>query len=1309
MAITSRQLGKGIVAGLAAACLLLGGCGGGSKTNVVSISLFPQSPLLLVNQTLQFTATVTGATDTTATWALTFTTSSNTTAQTCPVPPAVTTCGTIDTTGFYQAPAIVPNPAQTITVKATSNADSKKSASTTITLDSGIRVTVTPFTATIGTLESFQYKAILTNDATLNDVTWLATQDTAPSATSTACSASVCGSVDASGLYTAPATVPTTATVTILAISKLDTTRFGQASATVVTAAPVSFTGISPTHVPQGALQYDVYLQAANLRSTVVINVTINGVSASFSGDQIMFISPSTVASNVAVARIRLSAAQLSPAGPFPVTVSIAISGATGGPFSLTIDPVRPSLAHAIPDSTTQTSLALPVESAIKLNGGYFGTTSAKAVDILFDGTGNFVLQSPVDPRQIQLTTSAGALSTPGMYQFSLRNNSGAVGVAAANIAVQPDPNQTAPSFLSALPVGNAPSAIAIDTTLGTAIVANKGDNSVQRITVNGASTALLGGAIALPDGPAPPPPATAPPAAPVGVAVDEVRHFAAVANSTGQSVSIVNLQTGTLLSTIDLSGLKTVPPPPAPPAVPPPPATGLPAAVALEPNSGLGLVAFSLSSVGAIFNYDAAATPACLLGTAPYCLTGVVTLSSGVEPHIAFEPRLHWGIVTPGGAGVLSVVDVGRQMMNSTIAASPGAKRTGNVVTITTTASHNLDTSNSATVLITGVPAGTSGTDFNGAFAVTSVIDSKTFTYAQTASDDTSGGGQVNFSAPLLSLLPAGDANLRGISINPLTQTALLTDPNSSSGFFFSTLNQNVTSFGFSNGGAPEIGATGAGFQPFTNTAISVNPTRNEISLIDPVTPKRLTTLSTGGTGSGAVAVDPGTNVALVANSASNNVSVISLGSIKSVQVSGFQFADSARQFTPQTTLTSSSAVDLKIFGGNFTGSPQVRLDGVVVGPGTVPPASGGREVDITIPASFLTAPRRYALDVLNAGNLSNATDFTVVGALDMTAACPGTNPIPSGVAIDDVRELAVVANAGCNNISLIDLATMTAQTIAVGTAPTGVDVIPRLGLAAVVNSNTVVDPLSPNYGNTLGAGTVSIIDLVAKSQTASVTVGNRPGGVAIDQDDAVALVVSTGTNTLSSIDMTVSSPTAVSTATNQQPLSVAYDPDHRIVLVGTLSSSSGSGLLDVISLSAASVPTETGTISASPTIPTGVVHDPVSGNFIAVASLSNQLIVADATTKSAASVSVGVNPTSLAYNYNTGLLVTVNSQSNTISLVDAQTLRTIATLPIGKPPQIFIAGSSNPQFAIAIHPRTNLAVIADQYNHVVLFYPLP
>ena len=133
---------------------------------------------------------------------------------------------------------------------------------------------------------------------------------------------------------------------------------------------------------------------------------------------------------------------------------------------------------------------------------------------------------------------------------------------------------------------------------------------------------------------------------------------------------------------------------------------------------------------------------------------------------------------------------------------------------------------------------------------------------------------------------------------------------------------------------------------------------------------------------------------------------------------------------------------------------------------------------------------------------------------------------------------------------------------------------------------------------------------------------------------------------------------------------------------------------------------------VNASPSLPTGVVYDPANGLFYAVASLSNSFYMLNPDTGSAQGVRVGVNPTSLAYNPQSGTLVTVNSASNTLSFVDTlttltTTMRTRETIGFGTATPA--TTPSNPQFAAAIHPRTNLAVITDAANNRVLLLPLP
>ena len=85
----------------------------------ISVTLTPHAANAHIGESVQFTATVRNSTNKAVIWSLSGAGCSG------------STCGTISITGLYAAPASVPSPA-TVTVRATSAADSSKSASATI-------------------------------------------------------------------------------------------------------------------------------------------------------------------------------------------------------------------------------------------------------------------------------------------------------------------------------------------------------------------------------------------------------------------------------------------------------------------------------------------------------------------------------------------------------------------------------------------------------------------------------------------------------------------------------------------------------------------------------------------------------------------------------------------------------------------------------------------------------------------------------------------------------------------------------------------------------------------------------------------------------------------------------------------------------------------------------------------------------------------------------------------------------------------------------------------------------------------------
>jgi hypothetical protein len=141
----------------------------------------------------------------------------------------------IGSDGLYTAPGSVPSPA-TVAVKATSAADTSKSASATITILAEVVVTVSPSDSLVAAGGTRQFTATVQN-AVDNSVTW--------TVFGSGCTGSECGAISNTGLYTAPAVLPAASAVSITATSVEDTAVFGQTTTTIVEPISLEWTWIS--------------------------------------------------------------------------------------------------------------------------------------------------------------------------------------------------------------------------------------------------------------------------------------------------------------------------------------------------------------------------------------------------------------------------------------------------------------------------------------------------------------------------------------------------------------------------------------------------------------------------------------------------------------------------------------------------------------------------------------------------------------------------------------------------------------------------------------------------------------------------------------------------------------------------------------------------------------------------------------------------------------------------------------------------------------------------------------------------------
>jgi hypothetical protein len=225
----------------------------------VGVTVAPSDASLNAGAKQQFTATVTGSSNTAVTWGLSGTG--------C----AGSLCGSITSAGLYTAPSTPPDP-PFVTVTATSSADSSKSGSASVTVTENVGISISPTTANVGEGQMQQFTASVTGTANTG-VTW--------SVSGTGCSGSGCGTVTSTGVYTAPSSIPTSVVVT--ATSSVDNSVSASAKVTVIS--PVVVT-ISPTSsiVAAGTQQQFRASVSGNKNTSITWTVSGSGCTGTACG-----------------------------------------------------------------------------------------------------------------------------------------------------------------------------------------------------------------------------------------------------------------------------------------------------------------------------------------------------------------------------------------------------------------------------------------------------------------------------------------------------------------------------------------------------------------------------------------------------------------------------------------------------------------------------------------------------------------------------------------------------------------------------------------------------------------------------------------------------------------------------------------------------------------------------------------------------------------------------------------------------------------------------------------------------------------
>jgi hypothetical protein len=186
----------------------------------ITVLVSPAVVNLQLGQTQQFSAAVTGNSNTDVTWQVGGVTGGN------------STNGTITTSGLYTAPTSGNTPLA-VSITAISKVDVTKTGSASVIVHGGIQVSLAPNPATVQTFGTLQFTPTISG-TTNTGLTWQVNGINGGSA--------VLGTISSAGLYGAPGSVPTqaqngtsrTTTVTVTAISQADATATASSVVTIV-------------------------------------------------------------------------------------------------------------------------------------------------------------------------------------------------------------------------------------------------------------------------------------------------------------------------------------------------------------------------------------------------------------------------------------------------------------------------------------------------------------------------------------------------------------------------------------------------------------------------------------------------------------------------------------------------------------------------------------------------------------------------------------------------------------------------------------------------------------------------------------------------------------------------------------------------------------------------------------------------------------------------------------------------------------------------------------------------------------------
>jgi hypothetical protein len=261
------------------------------------------------------------------------------------------------------------------TVVVSNSAGSVTSNTATLTVNSTpLAITVTPNTAQVAAGSTQQFAVNVSGTSNIT-VTW--------SVSSSGCTGAACGTISTQGLYLAPASLPSPATVTVKATSVADPTKSASASVTVAAAIAVLLS-ISPTSASVPAVGTQLFTASVTGTSNTAVIWSVSGAGCSgsscgtisTSGSSAVYLPPFRATSPANVKVVATSVEDPTKSASASVTiVGAAAVGISINPTSASVPTAGTQLFTASVTGASNTAVSWSVSGA-GCSGSSCGTIS---------------------------------------------------------------------------------------------------------------------------------------------------------------------------------------------------------------------------------------------------------------------------------------------------------------------------------------------------------------------------------------------------------------------------------------------------------------------------------------------------------------------------------------------------------------------------------------------------------------------------------------------------------------------------------------------------------------------------------------------------------------------------------------------------------------------------------------------------------------------------------------------------------------------------------------------------------------------